>query len=343
MAIEILCSQDESAWDVYVTKHPRSTFFHLLAWRKLIHKVYERHLMPIYLVAKENTEIKGILPLYLFHHWFFGKKVISIPYASTGGPCADSDLIEQKLIDYAIQITIEKDALHLEIRDTKKHQGNFININHYTNQILQLNSNPDILLKKMSKNVRRDIKNAQKNNVRVDIGSNNFQAFYDIYSLGQRNLGTPIHHISWIKGLLYDLPEYHFLAIAYYRDKPAAVQLVRKYRKELTGIFGYMDPDFKDMHPNHLLNWELAKFGYQKGYADLNFGRSRQDSGVYEFKRKWNTETVPFYYHHYKHKAKQVFDTGQANPSRQKFAKLWQKLPVAIANHMGPFIRSNFP
>ena len=54
---------------------------------------------PLYLIAKENGVIKGVLPLFLMRSVIFGKKLVSDPFAPYGGVCADSETVEKALID----------------------------------------------------------------------------------------------------------------------------------------------------------------------------------------------------------------------------------------------------
>ena len=58
----------------------------------MVKKTYKHK--PIYLVAKENDEIKGVLPLFLMKSMIFGKKLVSVPFAPCGGACADNETID---------------------------------------------------------------------------------------------------------------------------------------------------------------------------------------------------------------------------------------------------------
>ena len=70
----------------------------------MVKKTYKHK--PIYLVAKENGEIKGVLPLFLMRSVIFGKKLVSVPFAPYGGACADDGIAEKMLIEEAIRITL---------------------------------------------------------------------------------------------------------------------------------------------------------------------------------------------------------------------------------------------
>jgi len=97
MEITELRREDEKAWDEYVYNSNNSTFYHQLGWRNVVTRTYKHR--PVYLVAKEGGELKGILPMFLMRSVIFGKKLVSVPFAPYGGVCADSETVEKALID----------------------------------------------------------------------------------------------------------------------------------------------------------------------------------------------------------------------------------------------------
>ena len=58
-------------------------------------KTYKHKL--VYLVAKEEGELKGVLPLFLMKSFIFGKKLVSVPFALYGYVCADNETVEHAL------------------------------------------------------------------------------------------------------------------------------------------------------------------------------------------------------------------------------------------------------
>ena len=104
MEITELRKEEENAWDSYVHNSNNSTFYHQLGWRNVVARTYKHR--PVYLVAKENGELKGVLPLFLMKSMIFGKKLVSVPFAPYGGVCADDGIAEKMLIEEAIRITL---------------------------------------------------------------------------------------------------------------------------------------------------------------------------------------------------------------------------------------------
>ena len=55
---------------------------------------------PLYLIAKENGVIKGVLPLFLMRSVIFGKKLVSVPFAPYGGVCAGNEAITDAFVKH---------------------------------------------------------------------------------------------------------------------------------------------------------------------------------------------------------------------------------------------------
>ena len=103
MQITELQKEDEAAWDSYILNSNNSTFYHQIGWRNVVEKTYKHK--PIYLIAKEEGDIKGVLPLFLMKSMIFGKKLVSVPFAPYGGVCADNETIEKALVGEAKRVT----------------------------------------------------------------------------------------------------------------------------------------------------------------------------------------------------------------------------------------------
>jgi hypothetical protein len=63
----------------------------------VVEKTYKHK--PIYLMAKEEGAIKGVLPLFLMRSMIFGKKLVSVPFTPYGGVCADNETAENALVE----------------------------------------------------------------------------------------------------------------------------------------------------------------------------------------------------------------------------------------------------
>jgi lipid II:glycine glycyltransferase (peptidoglycan interpeptide bridge formation enzyme) len=97
--------------------------------------------------------------------------------------------------------------------------------------------------------------------------------------------------------------------------------------------------EYRNYYPTDFGIWNAIRYSCDKGYKYYDFGRSQENSTNHEFKSRWSAETKHLYYHYYLNNVKEVPNITATNPKRQKFAKVWSKLPLELATMVGPLIR----
>jgi hypothetical protein len=75
-----------------------------------------------------------------------------------------------------------------------------------------------------------------------------------------------------------------------------------------------------------------------RGCDRFDFGRSKTDSGAYHFKRNWGFVPQPLAYAQWSADGVAPRDVNPLSPRYRAKIALWQKLPLAIANRLGPLI-----
>ena len=61
-------------------------------------------------------------------------------------------------------------------------------------------------------------------------------------------------------------------------------------------------------------------------------------TGSYSFKKNWGFEPEPLYYEYYLVGADQVPQFNPNNPKYRYFSELWKRLPLTLANGLGPYL-----
>ena len=79
----------------------------------------------------------------------------------------------------------------------------------------------------------------------------------------------------------------------------------------------------------------------EQGIQVFDFGRSKNDTGPYKFKKHWGFEPEPLHYEYHLVKATAVPEVNPLNPKYQLFIRAWKKLPLPVANRIGPFLAKN--
>jgi lipid II:glycine glycyltransferase (peptidoglycan interpeptide bridge formation enzyme) len=85
---------------------------------------------------------------------------------------------------------------------------------------------------------------------------------------------------------------------------------------------------------NELMYYELMRHAAARGCTRFDFGRSKLGTGAFAFKKNWGFEPQPLAYA--VHGAAR--DTNPLSAKYRLQVALWKKLPLALANRLGPAI-----
>lgn len=337
----MLDKSNEKAWGNYILHSSSSHFYHQIGWRNVVHKTY-RH-KPIYLVAYEKENIKGILPLFLMKSMIFGKRLISMPFGPYGGTVTDDDNVKELLISQAKKLTEEHKLDYLELRYPRKPDLDLPQHMMHISMVLELNEDSEIVWKKLDKKARNSTRKAMKSGLTFSLDREHLHDFYNLYALNMRELGTPVHKYGFFSNLLDEFPENVYIANVHHENKAIAGMIILTFKDTMISGWAASDSRFLNKNPNNILYWETIKYGCENGYKYFDFGRSIKGSGTYNFKKKWATTPKQLHYSFYLNKAREIPRVDPHNPKYEKSIKRWQRLPFWVTKILGPRIRKHIP
>src|SRR5688572_16624131 len=79
----------EQEWSAFVETTPAATGYHQWNWRRIFEQAFGHR--TVYLAAREDGSLSGILPIVLFDSWLFGRFGVSLPFVNYGGVVATSE------------------------------------------------------------------------------------------------------------------------------------------------------------------------------------------------------------------------------------------------------------
>ena len=91
------------------------------------------------------------------------------------------------------------------------------------------------------------------------------------------------------------------------------------------------------------LYWEVLKYSIEQGCTTFDFGRSSKDSNTYRFKKQWGAEAQQLHWYNWVPSGQ---STPKLDPSNSKYTRaieMWRKLPLPVANLLGPHIVRSLP
>ena len=168
------------------------------------------------------------------------------------------------------------------------------------------------------------------------------EEYYQLYLLSMRAHGAPPHSFEFFRVLWERLHGEGNLRLALVRYEGRAINgvidLALGTRVIQKGVA--LDYDYRDLNGGVLLNWKSLEWACEAGYEYYDLGRTRKDTGIYQYKKDFGGDEVDLLDYHYFPSGS--FDLPDAEDERYDLPKrLWQKLPLPVTQAIGPQIRKN--
>lgn len=337
-AVKNLGHGEERRWDAFVGAAPMATFFHRAAWRDLIENELGHRCH--YLYAERGGRITGVLPLAEIRSRLFGHSLISTPFCIYGGVAAADVESEARLTEAARELADELRVDYLELRDREMRHPDWHIKDLYVSFHKTICADPDKNFMAIPGKRRTIVRKAMKLGLEAHHG-HDIDLFYRVFSEGVRNLGTPVlprRYYARLQEVFGDDCEITFVTD---RGQPIAVGMNFYSGEEVHPYYGGSVRRARTLPANDLLYWEVMKRAGERGVRQFDAGRSKRNSGSYEFKMHWGFDTRPLPYAYHLVRATKMPDISPANRKYGMFIKAWQRLPLSVASTLGPWLARN--
>ena len=328
-------------WNLYVSSHASRTPYHVYEWREFFSTALRKQ--TFYLAASDRDAIVGVLPLVRQRSRLFGDYIVSLPYVNYGGLLVDSPLAERALTEAAGELFADLPVDHIELRGTSN-VGELPSKTRKVSMRLPLPASPDELHSSFSSKLRSQIKRPMRENPEIRHGGIELlDDFYKVFSRNMRDLGTPVYSKQFFEEILRLFPKITNLVVIDFGGTPVAAGLLVHGDRWSEVPWASSDRRYNRYSFNMLLYWELLKASIGHGANEFDFGRCSLDSGTYRFKKQWGAKPVQLHWSYFLREGAMMPELNPEN-SRFSFAiKVWQSLPVPVANFIGPYLARNLP
>jgi FemAB-related protein (PEP-CTERM system-associated) len=331
---------DAVAIDDYVRAHPLGTPFHLSGWNRAVARGCGQ--MNEYLVAETDGAIVGLLPLTVVHSPLFGRALVSSAFAVGGGAIADDEAVAQALIDEAVVMAGRLTCPTVELRGGMMSAG--AGWHHddttYLGFVRDLAADDEAELLAIPRKQRAEVRRALGFELTVETGSVEADraAHYAVYSESVRNLGTPVFPRALFDAVLDELGDEADILTVRHAGVPIASVLSLYWRGTVMPYWGGGTAAARGLRANDLMYYALMNHARRRGCTRFDFGRSKAGTGPAAFKRNWGFEGQPLAYAKFAADGEAPRDINPLNPKYRMQVALWQKLPLSLANRIGPMI-----
>ena len=332
-------TENSARWEAFVQACPEATFFHRAAWQGILRYVF-RH--PTYfLYAEHDGEILGVLPLAHIKSRLFGNSLIALPFAVYGGVAASTTEAAAALEQEAQSLARQLDVDHLEFRNINPRHADWPTQDLYVTfrkEILpEVEANMLAIPRKQRAMVRKGI-----NSGLISTVDRKSDRFFKLFADNVHRHGTPALPKRYFDTLLEVFgDDCEILTITSPDGKPLSSVLSFYFRDEVLPYYAGDDEAARNFAANDFKYWELMRRSCERGLKIFDYGRSKVGTGPYSFKKNWGFEPQGLHYEYCLYKRDSI---PQNNPNNAKYKLLietWRRMPISLANLIGPHIVRN--
>lgn len=338
LRVRPMTAADAARWDAFVYASPAATFFHRAGWKEVIERAFGHRTH--FLLAEEGGVIRGVLPLAEINSRLFGHSLSSLPFCVYGGIVASTEAARHALDEAAQLLAARLHVDFLEYRNTMPFHNEWPSKDLYVTFRKAIDPDVEANMLAIPRKQRAMVRKGIKNGLASEIDGG-VERFFAVFADNVHRHGTPA------------LPKRYFALLKEVFGADCEVLSVVKDGQVLSSVLSFYFRDevlpyyagdtvaARDLAANDFKYWELMRRACERGIKVFDYGRSKRGTGPFDFKKNWGFEPQPLHYEYQLHRARSVPDQNPLNPKYRLFIKLWQRLPLPVANAIGPHIVKN--
>ena len=326
-------------WDAFVLACPSATFFHRAGWQRVLldcmrHKTH-------FLYCEIGGRIEGVLPLAHVRSFLFGSSLVSLPFAVYGGVAANNSAAADALEAAAQQLAQQLGVAHLELRNVLVRHADWPAQDLYVTFRKPILADEEANMLAIPRKQRAMVRKGIKNELRGEIDAG-VERFFPLYADNVHRHGTPALSRRYFEALQREFgPDAEVLTVVAPDGRALSSVLSFYFRDEVMPYYAGDHVDARDLAANDFKYWELMRRACKRGLKLFDYGRSKQGTGPYAFKKNWGFEPTPLHYEYCLYKRDAVPQNNPANAKYKLLIESWRRMPLGFANWLGPYVVRN--
>jgi FemAB-related protein (PEP-CTERM system-associated) len=330
---------DEARWDAFVERCPEATFFHRIGWKRVLEGCFGHRTH--YLLAERGDAIVGVLPLAEMKSLLFGHALVSLPFCAVAGVASSEPEAADALHAAAQQLAESQGVQHLELRNPVPRLPQWPRQDLYASFRKpihpQLEANLRAIPRKQRAMVRKGMGNGLTSELDPDV-----DRFFRLYADNVHRHGTPPLPKRYFEMLRETFGrDTEVLTIEDAAGAPVSSVFSFYFRDQVLPYYAGDAVVARELAANDFKYWELMRRACERGVRVFDFGRSKRGTGPYDFKRNWGFEPEPLAYEFQLYRRASIPENNPLNPKYRALIALWRRLPIRVANALGPHLVKN--
>lgn len=333
----------EPAWSAYVQSHADSTLFHQPLWCKVVANVFGHSQKT--LIAWQDGQVVGVLPLVEMYSPFAGRMLISTPYAPYGDALANNEQVAQQLLSEAQALRDQISARVLVLRSRTVAVPDAAIDSRYCCFIKRLPVDLKGLETFLPRKARAAARQARKREgLTIRHDSHQLSIVYKLYTRSMRRLGSLNFPFAFFRNLQEQLAHRCWVSLVEHEGTPIA------------GVISFVDGDtirpyvigvderVRCTGATNLLYYGIMERAVKAQLSFFDFGRTRKDNtGPFAFKQNQGFKPKPLAYQHLPAPGVAAPDLSPSNPRFAIARRVWPSLPLAVTQPLGAWLSRSVP
>ena len=292
------------------------------------------------IVVEHLGAIIGWLPLTAISSPLFGRGLVSSGFGVRGGILADHDAGAKSLTRAAEEMAMRMACSSVELRGGTVPQRWTNWADRHANFAGELAADDDAQLLAIPRKQRAEVRKSLNPHLTVTVGNDasDRAAHYTIYCESVHNLGTPVFPRSLFDAMLDSFGDDADILTVLHDGRPVASVLSFYHDGAVMPFWGGGRHAARALRANERMYYELMLHARHRGMTRFDFGRSKTGSGPYHYKKNWGFTPEPITHSLWTAPGHEPRDLDPGDASYARKIALWKRLPLPVANAIGPHI-----
>jgi FemAB-related protein (PEP-CTERM system-associated) len=326
------------AWDAFVRATESATFFHRAGWERVIRTVFGH--ATFYAYAEQDGAIVGVLPLARMKTMLFGDVLASTPFCVYGGTAAVTPEAAAALEAHAIDLQAKLGAPALEFRRIGAEDEGWLGRPplYYTfrKAIVLTGDDETDMARNIPRKQRAEVRKGFKRGL-TSVSNSDTDTLHRVYAESVRNLGSPVFPRRYFRALFEAFPGEADVTTVLHEGRPVASVLSFHFRGEVLPYYGGGTAAARALSASEVMYWEvMRRAGNERGATRFDFGRSKAGTGAFDYKKNWGFAPEQLHYCYRLAPGAAIPENNPNNPRYRLFIAMWKRLPLPVANLLGP-------
>jgi FemAB-related protein (PEP-CTERM system-associated) len=310
------------------------SLFHRPAWLRMVERGTGQRARG--LLAEKGGAITGWLPLTEVHSPIFGRMLASSGFAVEGGVLAGRARTAEALCRAAEEYAARLSCPTIELRGGSAPGDWHHRSDSHCGFVTSILADDEAQLAAIPRKQRAEVRKGldYRFEVTVGIGPDDRAAHHAVYAASVRNLGTPVFPRGLFDAAL-DMLDADILTVRH-NGEPVASVLSFYHGDAVLPYWGGGTLAARQLRANDRMYFELMAHARRQGCERFDFGRSKTGSGAWSFKKNWGFEPEPLSYASWTAPGTERRDADPTSARHAGRIALWKRLPLALANRLGP-------